>query len=96
MAEGFWNKVGKGLEAAGKKTEQLGRLGLAKAELEKEKVVLSRAMVRLGEVIYAARASLNGKPFDEHDPRFAGHFKDIAEIHERIAAIEKRMQALRG
>ena len=91
---GFWNKLGKGLEAAGRKTEQLGRLGLAKAELEKEKMMLSRAQVRLGESVYAVRARLKGPPFDE--PRFVEQFQTIAEISQRIAGIEEKMKSIRS
>lgn len=94
-SKGFLDQLGKGLQAAGSKTRQLGKLGLAKGELEREKLALNSAYSKLGEAVSESWIAEPGAAVVDQDPRFAEHVADIETCHTKIADIEKRIESIR-
>ena len=92
---GILGQLGKGIQAAGAKTKKLGLLGLAKGELETEKLALSRAYAKLGEAVYEVWASFPGSAVVEGDQRFTDELDAIRSCHGRIADIEQRIETIR-
>jgi len=89
----FFGAIGKGLQAAGAKTKKYGKLGLAKGELETEKVALRRAYKELGEEVFAAWAAEPGSLLDEEN--FEKYMECVKGLKLKCAELQARMSQIR-
>lgn len=93
---GFFEQVGEAFKTAGASAEKYAKMGLAKAELEKERLDLYRAHSRLGEVVMKIWDESENVAIRTADSEIAKHRKEVREIRERMAKLRERINDLRA
>ncbi len=93
---GFFGQVGDAFRTAGASAEKYAKMGLSKAELEKERLDLYQAHSRLGETVMKIWDESEDVAVRAGDPEIAKRRKEVREIRERMAKLRERINTLRA
>lgn len=87
---GFLKALGDGLRAAGKKGKELGQKGIARAEIESEKLVLNSAYAELGKAVMAIWLKEPDAQVSALEGTVTARRQRVETILKRIRELEKR------